>query len=169
MRSFHFSTRLKVRGQRNSSLRFSSSSFTIKMPSSSSSSWERSAKKVKNVDTTNKYLEHIRDVHDPSQHLKTLEDELRGTMGRALGKQGEKILRSLQRVEEERVKYVDLMLSISTGSCDETENPKQYPTQDVLVVDVDEDDSVAQDRDTSQEQLFQNISFKKCQQLSKPK
>jgi len=97
-----------------SSSNFSSSSFSIKIPSlKPSTSWERGANAVKNVDTTNKYLEHIRDVHDPSLHLKTLEDELRGTMGQALGKQGEKILNSLRCLEEERSKYVELLSSHS--------------------------------------------------------
>ncbi len=89
-----------------------SSSFTVNMPSPSTKSWERSAKLVKNTDTTNQYLEHIRDIHDPSMQLKTLEDELKGTMGKALGKQGEKVLYYLQKMNEEREKYVKILLQM---------------------------------------------------------
>lgn len=89
------------------------SNYSIKIPSSTqSSSWERSAKLVKNIDRTNQYLEHIRDVHDPSQHLKTLEDELRGTMGKALGKQGQKVLSALKKLQVERERYEHLIYSI---------------------------------------------------------
>ena len=92
------------------------SNYTIKIPSSTqSSSWERGAKLVKNVDRTNQYLEHIRDVHDPSQHLKTIEDELRGTMGKALGKQGQKILGALKKVHVERERYEHFIYSIVDG------------------------------------------------------
>ncbi len=87
-----------------------STSFTVNMPSPSTKSWERSAKLVKNTDTSNQYLEHIRDIHDPSMQLKTLEDELKGTMGKALGKQGEKVLYYLQKMNEEREKYVTILL-----------------------------------------------------------
>jgi hypothetical protein len=54
---------------------------------------ERAARRVKNVDSekNNLYLDAIRDTHDPSMHLKTIEDELQGTIGKALGKQGQKI------------------------------------------------------------------------------
>ena len=74
--------------------------------SSSSSVWERSAHRVKNtsVEKDNPYLDLIRDTHDPSLHLKTLEDELKGTIGKALGKQGEKIqyyVRLMQQVFED--------------------------------------------------------------------
>jgi hypothetical protein len=65
---------------------------------------------VKNVDVTNKYLEHIRDVHDPSLHVKTLEDEIRGTMGKALGKQGDKILGALRSMQQEWDSYHELLL-----------------------------------------------------------
>ncbi|CAB9505922.1 expressed unknown protein [Seminavis robusta] len=83
----------------------SSSTPSITGPSKHSHSWERSAKMVKNVDVTNKYLEHIRDVHDPSMHIKTIEDEIRGTMGKALGKQGDKILRALRSMQQELDQY----------------------------------------------------------------
>jgi hypothetical protein len=86
-----------------------SSPSSVSGPSKTSHSWERSAKMVKNIDVTNKYLEHIRDVHDPSMHIKTLEDELRGTMGKALGKQGDKILRALRSMQEELDRYHELL------------------------------------------------------------
>jgi ribosome-binding ATPase YchF (GTP1/OBG family) len=71
---------------------------------------------VKNTDRTNQYLEHIRETHDPQLHLKTLEEELRGTMGKALGKQGEKILYNIQCMREERERYVELL---ETAGCTE--------------------------------------------------
>lgn len=72
-------------------------------------SWERGAKLVKNTDVSNNYLEHIRDTHDPALHVKTLEDEIRGTMGKALGKQGEKVLYYMRLMAEERQKHDDLL------------------------------------------------------------
>ena len=75
----------------------------------SSKSWERSARLVKDTDVTNPYLEHIRAAHDPALHIKTLEDELRGTMGKALGRQGEKILSALKGMEEQRKQWDELV------------------------------------------------------------
>jgi len=68
-------------------------------------SWESGARLVKNTQVENQYLEHIRQVHDPSMHLKTIEDELKGTIGRALGKQGEKVNMYLRAMEHERRAY----------------------------------------------------------------
>ena len=73
--------------------------------SKGTTSWERSAKLVKNTNVTNQYLEHIRDTHDPSIHIKTMEDELRGSMGKALGKQGEKINIALHQMQLEYTNY----------------------------------------------------------------
>lgn len=87
----------------------SSSPPSLEGPSKSSHSWERSAKKVKNIDINNKYLENIREVHDPSQHIKTLEDELRGTMADALGKSGNKILSALRNMQTELDRYNHLL------------------------------------------------------------
>jgi hypothetical protein len=100
-----------------SSLAFSSSSsngsgsgpYSAKGPGQQLKSWESGAKLVKNTTVENKYLDHIRDVHDPSQHLKTIEDELKGTIGQALGKQGQKILLYARLMEQERNKYEDLV------------------------------------------------------------
>jgi hypothetical protein len=57
---------------------------------------------VKNSKVENQYLEHIRAIHDPSQHIKTIEDELKGTIGKALGKQGEKVNQYLRAMEQEK-------------------------------------------------------------------
>ena len=78
-------------------------------PAEKLKSWESGAKIVKNTKVENQYLDHIRDMHDPSLHLKTLEDELKGTIGAALGKQGEKILSTLRLMEEEKQKYYELL------------------------------------------------------------
>lgn len=78
---------------------------------SSSSSWERNAALVKNTDLSNKYLETIRQEHDPALHVKTLEDEIRGTMGKALGRQGEKILYAMKLMRLEREKYEELVVN----------------------------------------------------------
>lgn len=69
--------------------------------SSFDTAWERGAEKVKNTDLTNPYLEAIRKTHDPIQHIKTIEDELKSTIGRALGKQGQKILRAVHAMQEQ--------------------------------------------------------------------
>lgn len=57
-------------------------------PSSSQTTWQRAAVRVKNteIEKNNPYLELIRDTHDPSLHLKTIEEELQGSIGKALGK-----------------------------------------------------------------------------------
>lgn len=88
---------------------FSYDSYQPTGPSDPGKTWERSAKLVKNIDVKNQYLEQIRDSHDPSMHIKTLEDELRGSIGQALGKQGEKILRALRNMREELEQYKGLL------------------------------------------------------------
>ena len=75
----------------------------------SSSPWERKAVQVKNTDLNNPYLDLIRDTHDPSMQLKTMEEELKGTIGKALGKQGDKILYALERLQEEYQQYQTLL------------------------------------------------------------
>jgi hypothetical protein len=65
---------------------------------------------VKNTDIkNNQYLDHIRETHDPALHIKTLEDELKGTIGKALGKQGDKVLYHLRLMEQERQRYQELI------------------------------------------------------------
>ena len=64
--------------------------------------WERSATLVKNISVSNQYLEHIRESHDPSLQIKTIEDELKGTMGKALGKAGEKVTTAIRCMQQEK-------------------------------------------------------------------
>jgi len=59
----------------------------------------------------NNYTEVIREAHDPSRHLKTIEDELIGTIGAALGRQGEKIKSAMQLMEREFQTYQRLVSS----------------------------------------------------------
>ena len=47
-------------------------------------------------------------------HLKTIEDELKGTIGKALGKQGDKILSAVQRMRDEFVQYQELVTKHET-------------------------------------------------------
>ena len=82
---------------------------SISGPSQQLKSWESGAKLIKNTSVDNQYLEHIRDVHDPSLHLKSIEDELKGTIGAALGKQGGKVLMYARLMTEERQRYEDLI------------------------------------------------------------
>lgn len=51
-------------------------------------------------------------MHDPSLHLKTIEDELKGTIGKALGKQGQKISLYSRLMHQERQKYGELLEKI---------------------------------------------------------
>jgi len=45
-------------------------------------------------------------VVDPALQLKTIEDELCGAIGKALGRQGEKVLFAIREMEEERSQYL---------------------------------------------------------------
>ena len=80
--------------------------------------WERGARQVK--DTTNadrtlgeiehsSYMKRIRESHDPTLHLKTLEDELKSTIGQALRKQADKILYEAAHMEREYESYVKIL------------------------------------------------------------
>eukprot|EP00979_Chaetoceros_neogracilis_P012868 scaffold3524_cov279-Chaetoceros_neogracile.AAC.7 len=91
------------------------------MPSPTTKSWERGAKMVKNTDSGNLYLERIRDLHDPSMHVKTIEDELKGTMSKALGNQGHKLMGFISRMNEERKKYNKIMADNDSQENKETE------------------------------------------------
>ena len=64
-----------------------------------------------NTNNNNNYIEVIRETHDPSRHLKTIEDELIGTIGAALGRQGEKIKSAMQLMEREFQTYQQLVSS----------------------------------------------------------
>lgn len=70
--------------------------------------WQRGAIAVKNTDVTNPYLETIRQTHDPALHVKTIEDELKSTIGQALGKQGSKILWAVREMEKEFDHFLSL-------------------------------------------------------------
>lgn len=104
----------------------SSSPPSLDGPSKPSQSWERSARSVKNIEVKNEYLQKIRQVHDPAQHIKTLEDELRSTMGKALGKQGDKILRALRNMQVELDRYHDLLETHSRSAPAVLERARQY-------------------------------------------
>lgn len=79
---------------------------TSSKPTSTTSPWERSAKLVKNTDITNQYLDHIRsETVDPGLQLKTIEDELCGAIGKALGRQGDKILCAIREMTKEHAQY----------------------------------------------------------------
>ena len=86
--------------------------------------WERMAVAVKYSEkkSNNTYLSTIRATHDPAMELKTVEEELKGTIGKALGRQGHKILHAKQLMEKELERYNELMKSYSS-----TENSKFHP------------------------------------------
>lgn len=81
---------------------------------------------VENTKVDNQYLEHIREVHDPSLQLKTLEDELKRTIGGALGKQGEKIVSSIRKMKKTKEKYYQLVEKHGFASRDVLESAKLY-------------------------------------------
>lgn len=65
---------------------------------------------VKNVEMEkNKYLDTIRKSHDPSQHIKTIEDELKETIGKALGRQSDKLLMYMRAMDQEKQHYEQLL------------------------------------------------------------
>lgn len=82
----------------------------------SSAVWERMAVAVKysEKESNNTYLNTIRATHDPTLELKTVEDELKGTIGKALGRQGHKILHAKQLMERELERYNSLILTHSS-------------------------------------------------------
>ena len=120
---------LTRRNLASSSSSSSSSSSTISMPSQPTKSWERGAKLIKNTNVDNQYLEHMRDLHDPSLHLKTIEDELKGTIGKALGKQGEKILRYLTLMSEQKQIYNELIYELRGNEQEENQSQQQQQPQ----------------------------------------
>lgn len=67
--------------------------------------YQRKALEVKDTDLSSEYLETIRQSHDPSLHLKTIEDELKSTIGKALGRQGEKVLQAVRDMNAEFERY----------------------------------------------------------------
>mmetsp|Transcript_59690 Transcript_59690/g.69767 ORF Transcript_59690/g.69767 Transcript_59690/m.69767 type:complete len:187 (-) Transcript_59690:184-744(-) len=75
----------------------------------SDTSWGRSARTVQNTDITSEYWEHVRAKSDPALHVKTIEEELCGEMGKALGKQGGKVENALYAMGVEQKQYKKLM------------------------------------------------------------
>lgn len=80
--------------------------------------WERGARRVKDTDNADRslgeienlsYVERIRESHDPTLHLKTLEDELKSTIGQALRKQADKIMYEVANMEREYESYVKIL------------------------------------------------------------
>mmetsp|Transcript_10087 Transcript_10087/g.15320 ORF Transcript_10087/g.15320 Transcript_10087/m.15320 type:complete len:214 (+) Transcript_10087:86-727(+) len=94
---------------------FASFSSSSSSPTSKEKTWERSAKLVKNTDATNnQYLDKIRsETVDPALQIKTIEDELCGAIGKALGKQGDKILNAVREMKEHKLRYDQLLLEAS--------------------------------------------------------
>jgi hypothetical protein len=96
----------------------------VEPPSRTTTSWERSAQLVKasvgveatmqksNNEQHKEYMERICSMHDPTVHVKTLEDEIRETMGKALGNQASKIQLYLKLMKQEREKYDELVEKI---------------------------------------------------------
>jgi hypothetical protein len=115
----YFGTRLLVlvcRSQSTCSTSSGGSSNTFgqtKSGGKSSAVWERMAVAVKysEKETNNTYINTIRATHDPALELKTVEEELKGTIGKALGRQGHKILHAKQLMEKELQRYNALMES----------------------------------------------------------
>jgi hypothetical protein len=81
----------------------------VTVPSTSLKAWESGARMIQNTKVENQYMDHLRDLHDPSLHLKTIEDELKGTIGKALAKQGGKIARFTTLMQQERQQYQELI------------------------------------------------------------
>lgn len=106
----------------------SSNHRTVRGPTEQLKSWQSGARLVKNTKVENQYLDHIRDMHDPSLHLKTIEDELKGTIGKALGKQGEKVLLYARLMHQERQKYDEMVL-------EKQKNDNQQQQQQQLQID----------------------------------
>jgi hypothetical protein len=89
-------------------------------PTAPQSVWERTARKVQdtNQDRHNVYMEAIRATHDypAAWQVQTIEDELKATIGQALGRQGRKLLTALQGMQREWQHYQELCRAIETTS-----------------------------------------------------
>lgn len=65
---------------------------------------------MKDTDITNPYLDRVRsEVVDPGLQIKTIEDELCGAIGRALGRQGEKVQSAVRDMTEARTRYLECL------------------------------------------------------------
>lgn len=77
-------------------------------PPKPGSTWERGAKLVKDTDVINPYLDRVRsEVVDPALQIKTIEDELCAAIGKALGKQGEKVKFAIHEMNDARARYLE--------------------------------------------------------------
>ncbi|GAX26206.1 hypothetical protein FisN_16Lh022 [Fistulifera solaris] len=108
---------LKINSSRQRRGALRALSYSANGPSATQTTWQRAAVRVKNTETekNNSYLELIRDTHDPSLHLKTIEEELQGSIGKALGKQGQKILLYVQLMHQEYQRYETLLQQAVAG------------------------------------------------------
>jgi hypothetical protein len=94
-----------------------------------SSVWERGARRVKDTRSRREpehlaYIERICETHDPTLHLKTLEDELKSTIGQALRKQADKILQAVAEMERERETYLGFLRRAKHQTADAGESDK---------------------------------------------
>jgi hypothetical protein len=107
-------------------------SYSANGPSATQTTWQRAAVRVKNTETekNNSYLDLIRDTHDPSLHLKTIEEELQGSIGKALGKQGQKILLYVHLMHQEYQRYETLLQQ--AASADDIQNIRTELSQAAL-------------------------------------
>ncbi len=100
--------RLRRRRQQPTEHLFSTSSAHGKSGDTSTTPWERGAKIVKDTDVSSPYLERVRsEVVDPALHIKTIEDELCGAIGKALGRQGAKVLFAIDQMKEAHAQYLE--------------------------------------------------------------
>jgi hypothetical protein len=106
-----------------------------------STTWQRTAQKIKNTTTNTNvdvattsisnsnnpyYLKQIRDMHDPSLHIKTLEEELLGSIGQALGKQGEKIEICLRNMQKHLQAYQQALQQVIRVDDDDDDNARRH-------------------------------------------
>eukprot|EP00536_Pseudo-nitzschia_multiseries_P008315 jgi/Psemu1/20169/gm1.20169_g len=136
----------------------SPSSYSASGPSRQLKSWESGARLVRNTTVENRYLDHIREVHDPSQHVKTIEDELKGTIGKALGKQGQKVLLHARLMAEERERYDERLERATTTArkaCDDIDHDRGD-------IDIDIDHDPASDPDVVASARAYNEHRERC-------
>ena len=61
---------------------------------------------MKDADVTNPYLERVRsELVDPALQIKTIEDELCAAIGKALGRQGEKVQFAIREMTDAHARY----------------------------------------------------------------
>lgn len=127
-----------------------SQSADVKVPTHTAlKSWESGARRVQNVNgENNTYMDHIRDLHDPSLHLKTIEDELKGTIGKALRRQADKILTSVRCMEQEHKRLIELMerhgATTHNGNSTSRNDEDDHDDDDDVCVFIDDHPDVTQ-------------------------